>query len=104
MQWICILTTATIGIAKSTNTKFLGLIVDNMLLCKEYVDWLMSKLGWGCYAIRVVMTYGIIFWCSSPHSIHIFRLQKRVIIIITNSRSRDSYRELFKKLKTLPLK
>jgi hypothetical protein len=50
-----------------------------------------------------VMTYGIIFWSNCPHSIHIFRLQKRVIRIITNSRNRDSCRELFKKLKILPL-
>jgi hypothetical protein len=39
------------------------------------------------------MTYGIIFCGNSPHSSHIFRLQKRVIRIITNSRSRDPVRE-----------
>jgi hypothetical protein len=86
-------------IAKSTNTKFLGLIMDNMLSWKEHVDWLMSKLGSACYAIRAVkpcmlwermiyfsyfhsvMAYHKIFWDNSPHSIHIFRLQKRVITI-----------------------
>jgi hypothetical protein len=49
------------------------------------------------------MAYGTIFWGNSPHSIHIFRLQKRAIRIITNCRSRNSCRELFKKLKMLPL-
>jgi hypothetical protein len=49
------------------------------------------------------MTYGIIFWGNSPHSIHIFRLQKRIITIINNSRGRASCRELFRKLKILPL-
>jgi hypothetical protein len=83
----------------------------------------MSKFGSACYAIRAVkpymaqgtlrmtyfsyfhsvMTYGLVFWGISPHSIHIFRLQKRAIRIITNSGSRDSCRELFKKTEILPL-
>jgi hypothetical protein len=50
-----------------------------------------------------LMTYGIIFWGNSTHSIHVFRLQKRVIRIITNSRPRDSCRLLFKQLGILPL-
>jgi hypothetical protein len=37
------------------------------------------------------------------YGIHIFRLQKRAIKIITNSGSRDSCRELFKKMEILPL-
>jgi hypothetical protein len=44
-------------IAKSNHTKFLGLIMDNMLSWKEHVDWLMSKLGSACYAIRAVKNY-----------------------------------------------
>jgi hypothetical protein len=50
-----------------------------------------------------VMTYGIIFWGNSPLSVLIFKIQKRVIRVITDSRSPDSCRELFKKLKILPL-
>jgi hypothetical protein len=103
-------------IVNSTNTKFLGLTIDNMLSWKGHADWLMSKLGSACYAIRTVKPYmaqGTIFiqlrlmvWISvvtPPHSIHIFRLQKRAIRIITDSRSRDLCRELFKKMKILPL-
>jgi hypothetical protein len=110
-------------IVKSTNTKFLGLIIDNMLSWKSHVNWLMSKLGsasYGVWAVRLymsqetlrmicfsyvhsVMTYGIIFWGNSPHSIHIFRLQKRITRITTNSRGRDSCRDLYRKLKILPL-
>jgi hypothetical protein len=83
----------------------------------------MSKLSSACFVIRAVkpymsqetlrmiyfacvhsvMTYGIIFWGNSPHSIHIFRLQKKIIRIITNSRGRDSCRELFRNLKTFPI-
>ena len=44
------------------------------------------------------MTYGIIFWGNSPYSIHIFSLQKKIIITITNSKNRDSIRNLFKNL------
>jgi hypothetical protein len=50
-----------------------------------------------------IMSYGIIFWWKSSISNNIFRLQKRVIRIITNSRSRDSCRRQFKKLQILPL-
>jgi len=49
------------------------------------------------------MTYGIILGGNQPYSDKIFKIQKRVIRIITNSRMRDSYRELFKKLEILPL-
>jgi hypothetical protein len=101
---------------------FLGLIIDNTLSWKSHIDWLMSKLSSACYVIRAVkpyvtqetlrmiyfsyvhsvMTDGIIFWGNS-HSIHIFRLQKRTVRIITNSTGRDSCRELFRNLNILPL-
>jgi hypothetical protein len=83
-------------IAKSNNTNFLGLIMDNKL--QETLRMIYFSY------FHTVTAYGIIFWGNSPHSINIFRLQKRVTRIITNSRSTDSCRELFKKLKILPLK
>jgi len=49
------------------------------------------------------MSYGIIFWRNQPYSDKIFKIQERVIRIITNSRKRDSCRELLKKLDILPL-
>jgi hypothetical protein len=49
------------------------------------------------------MNYGIIFWGNSSYSVNISRLQKKEIRIITNSRNRDSCRDLFKTLKILPL-
>jgi hypothetical protein len=82
----------------------------------------MVKLSKECYAIRslrplvstealrmiyysyfhAVMSFGMIFWGNSPHSNNIFKIQKKVIRIITNSRSRDSCKELFKELQILP--
>jgi len=40
---------------------------------------------------------------NRPYSDKIFKIKKRVIRIITNSRMRDSCRELLKKLEILPL-
>jgi hypothetical protein len=52
-----------------------------------------------CYAyFHSVMTYGIIFWGNSRHSIHIFLLKKKIIGIIINSKNRTSCRNLFKNL------
>jgi hypothetical protein len=53
--------------------------------------------------VHSIMTYGIIFWGNLPYSINIFRIQKRIIRIIMNVKTRDSCRELFKKLKILPM-
>jgi len=42
------------------------------------------------------MKYGIIFWGNSSQSIHVLRLQKRLIRLISWSRPRDTWRQLFK--------
>jgi hypothetical protein len=107
-----------------TQTKYLGLIIDPTLSWKSHLDHLMNKLSMACYAIRAVkpyvsqeslraiyfsyfhslMSYGIIFWGNCLISNNIFRLQKRVIRIITNIRSSDSCSEQFKKLQMSPLR
>jgi len=100
-----------------SNTKFLGLIIDDSLLRKAHTDQMMSKLNTACFVIRTIqaimspetlkivyfayihsiMSYGIIFWGNQPHSDKIFKIKKkRVIRIITKSRKRDSCREVFK--------
>jgi hypothetical protein len=50
-----------------------------------------------------LISYGIIFWENSSQSIHVFRLQKRIIRIITGSKCNDSRRQLFNNLRILPL-
>ena len=57
-----------------------------------------------CSYVHSIITYGIIIWGNSPHSTHIFKIQKRIIRIMTISRGRDSCRQLFKRLEILPLK
>jgi hypothetical protein len=98
-------------------------MIDSTLSWKGYIDWLMTRLRSATYAVRDVKPYmslesmrmvyfsyfhsiaahGLILWGNSHLSIRIFRLQKRVIRVITNSGSRDSCWESFKKLKILPL-
>jgi hypothetical protein len=48
-----------------------------------------------------IMSYGIIFWGSSHLSNNIFKIQKRIIRIITNRNTRDSCRQLYKQLQIL---
>jgi len=49
------------------------------------------------------MSYGLIFWGNSTDSDDIFKIQKRIVRIITNCNKNASCRELFKKLNTVPL-
>ena len=54
--------------------------------------------------VHSIISYGIIFWGNSSHSSIIFKIQKRIIRIITHSHHRTSCRDLFKNLNILPLK
>ena len=105
------------------STKFLGLIIDNTLSWKNHITEITPKLNKACYVIRTltflkspellrmvyfsyfhsIMSYGIIFWGNSHHSVNIFKIQKRIIRIITNSNRYDTCRPLFKQLRILPL-
>jgi len=97
-------------------TRFLGLIIDSSLSWKDHIIELTSKLSSACYPIRAikpfmsldvvkmiyypyvhsVMSYGIIFWGNLHINGSIFRVQKRIIRIITNAGKRDSCRQLYK--------
>jgi hypothetical protein len=50
------------------------------------------------------LAYGILFWGISSYSDKLFKLQKRVVRIMTGLGSRTSCRDLFKKLQILPLR
>jgi hypothetical protein len=50
-----------------------------------------------------LMNYGIIFWDNSSYSSKVFKLQKRVVRIITGSLSSNSCRVLFKNPNILTL-
>jgi len=50
-----------------------------------------------------IMSYEVIFWGHSSLGIKVFRLQKRIIRIMTGSKDRDSCRKLFTSMEILPL-
>ena len=50
-----------------------------------------------------VICYGIIFWGNSHLSDSIFKIQKRIIRVITNSGRCNSCRDIYRKLQILPL-
>ena len=103
-------------VTSSKNTKFLGLTIEETLSWKGHIDQIMTSLSSACYALRIVtplmaedtlkmiyyayvhsiLTYGIIFWGNSPQSNYIFKMQKRIIRIMTKSNKRESCRQLFK--------
>jgi len=105
------------------STKFLGLIIDSTLSWKNHITEITPKLNKACYVIRTltflispeflrtvyfsyfhsIMSYGMIFWGNSHHSVNIFKIQKRIIRIITNSNRNDTRHPLFKQLRILPL-
>jgi len=108
-------------ISNLNNTHFLGLAIDSALSWKDHMAELSTKLSKACYAIRTVkpfmtfnvlrtvyfsyfhslLSYGIVFWGNSHPSANIFKIQKRIIRIITNKGKRYSCRQLFKTLQIL---
>jgi len=90
-------------IQPAIKTTFLGLFINNTLYWKTHIECIKSKLSSACYAMwsvklhvslntmkmiyysyfHSVMTYGLLFWGHSSDSIKIFRLQKKIIRILT---------------------
>jgi hypothetical protein len=111
-------------ITEVSDIKFLGLTIDDTLSWNLHIDGIMKRLTSVCYMIRAVkpymsfsslimiyyslfhsvLAYGILFWGISSSSLKLFKLQKRVVRIMTDQGNRTSCRELFKKLEISPLK
>ena len=53
--------------------------------------------------INSIINYGLPFWGTSPHSKKIFRMEKKIVGIMMGCRKEVSCRNLFRKLKILPL-
>jgi hypothetical protein len=110
-------------VKSSPHTQFLGLIIHDSFSWKAHIDQTMSKLSTAYFVIRSlqaimstetlrmvyfayvqsIMKYEIIIGGNQRYSDNIFKIQKRVIRVIPNSRMRDSCRELFQRLEILPL-
>ena len=99
------------------------LTLDYSLSWCPHIAQISTKLRSACYILRIlkpilttqnlktvyfayfhsIMPYGVIFWGNSTDKGEIFKLQKRVIRVMTNSNYRTSCRGLFKELGILPL-
>jgi hypothetical protein len=110
-----------INISNSTETKFLGLIIDETLSWNQHVDQIVTKLWTARYALRhlkhivpkstlwtiyytyihSILSYSIIFWEKSSNVSKLFILQKRIVRIITNTGVRESYSEALKNMRII---
>jgi hypothetical protein len=109
------------NISNSTETKFLGLIIDETLSWNQLIDQMVTKLCSACYALRnlnhivpqstprktyyasihSISSYSIIFWGRSSNVNKLFTLQKKITRIITNTGVRESCREAFKNMEIM---
>jgi len=103
------------------STKFLGMHIDNHMNWTNHVEQILPKLSAACFSIRKlihtlypdilhmvyfvyfhsVLQYGIIFWGNSTHSHQVFKLQKKVVMVMSVLGLRPSC--LFRKLNILPI-
>jgi hypothetical protein len=110
-------------IATARSLKFLGLTIDTTLTWKHHISELTSRLNKACYDIRSIklfmsldvlrssyfsyvhslISYGIMFWGNSSHSEDIFKVQKRIIRLITNLSKNASCQQPFRELNILPV-
>ena len=95
-------------IKEITNIKFLGIKIDSCLTWKNHIDQMILTLSAACYVVRMmyhimnidalrmiyfgcfhsVMEYGVIFWGNSTGVDKVFKLQKRIVIIMASVRPR----------------
>ena len=106
-----------------SNTKFLGIYINETFNWKNHIDHILPKLSVACHAMRIIKPYmsletlrmvyhstfhSVISYClpfcgTSPQSKRVFLMQKRIIRIVLGRTRLASCRTLFKHLKILPL-
>lgn len=119
------------SIEENSETKFLGLIIDNRLDWGAHITALCNRVAAGCYLLKKLMEntnfevvkmvyyahiqsllqYGIIIWGASSHTKKLFILQKRALRFMANASFnpcadifyKDSCSTIFKKFKILTL-
>jgi hypothetical protein len=73
-----------------------------MRVVKPFVSQDTLKIIYYSY-FHSIKAYRLLFWGSSTESIKVFKLQKRAIRVMMGCKSYQSCRELFTKLRILPL-
>jgi len=106
-----------------TDLQFLGLYITDTLSWNAHIHFLSSNLSKSYYMLKSLknvvssqmvwntyfahfesrLRYGIIFWGCDGKSKGLFRLQKKVIRLITDTHKRESCRPIFMKFKILTL-
>jgi len=104
-------------------TKFLDMHIDNHMNWKNHVEQILPTLSAACFSIRnlihtlnldilhmvffayfhSVLQYGILFWGNSAHAHQVFKLQKRVVRVMSGVGLMSSCRSLLRKLNILPI-
>ena len=118
-----LLFTSNNNLSVTGNVKLLGVVVDNNLNWSGHVEHISKKLSSIIFLIRQLkpvlgldtlksayfslfhshLTYAIILWGNSSHSIKIFRLQKKVIRLLANADRLEPCQPLFRSLCIMPL-
>jgi hypothetical protein len=109
------------GIQVVENSKLLGLMFDSNLNWKNHIENLTKKLNQACFNMscltsivnmetklmlyysyfQSLLVYGILMWGNSTNWLSVFKVQKKIIRIMTNAGSRDSCKSKFQKLNIL---
>lgn len=110
-------------IGELNKIKSLGVVIDNRLLWTGHIDYLAGRLSSVVYQIRKLLDYcdletalvfyrgnfesllrySILVWGNSTSAVRIFLIQKKAVRALLKKSKFQSCRELFKKLKLLPL-
>ena len=119
------------SIPLKTESKFLGITIDNTLSWGSHITDICKKVASGCYLIKRLievssieivrlvyfaniearLSYGIILWGSSSKTKRLFTLQKRALRFMAKASTdpcaeiwvKDSCRPLFKRFKVMTL-
>lgn len=111
------------SLALNDSVKLLGITIDDNLSWSCHVDNLGGELSGLTFLIRRLKTfigfdalrmcyfgifhskisYGVVLWGNTSAALRIFRLQKRVVRILSGAGYKEHCRPLFKKLKIMPL-
>jgi hypothetical protein len=102
------------------NIKFLGIYIHDSVNWSCHIEYIIPKQSSACYIMSIkafmslntlknvyysyfnaTINYGLPFWGNSPHSLKIFKMQKRIIRIMIGCKNRVSCRNLFR-LEILP--
>jgi hypothetical protein len=89
-------------ITNTSETKFLGLIIDDTLTWTHHINHLCKKMSSACYAliyvkhslpvgalkiiyfahVHTLMSYGVIFWSNSSCTNKVFIMQKKSLELL----------------------